>query len=236
MMRVILQEDVPNLGVVGDLVQVKDGYARNFLIPKGKAVFASVRSVNELDHQKRLAAHRREQATAEAQKSKTSIEQMSIAITAKTAPPQLDDEGNPIQDTLPKLFGSVTNRDLARVLAGQDVKVDRHRVTLEAPVRTVGKFSANVRLDGGIVAKLPFWVIPEGSEDVEAAKRDVEERQQAAEAEAAAAAQAEIEKQQALAAAAEAEKVAREAAAAEAERSADEEADGDASEGEDEDS
>ncbi|MEL6188159.1 MAG: 50S ribosomal L9 C-terminal domain-containing protein, partial [Myxococcota bacterium] len=122
------------------------------------------------------------------------------------------------------------------VHAGQDVKVDRHRVTLEAPVRTVGKFSANVRLDGGIVAKLPFWVIPEGSEDVEAAKRDVEERQQAAEAEAAAAAQAEIEKQQALAAAAEAEKVAREAAAAEAERSADEEADGDASEGEDEDS
>ena len=77
MMRVILQEDIPTLGVVGDLVTVRDGYARNFLIPKGKAVFASVRSINELEHQKRLAAHRREQATAEAQKSKTTIEKMS---------------------------------------------------------------------------------------------------------------------------------------------------------------
>lgn len=208
-MRVILQEDIPSLGVVGDLVSVKDGYARNFLIPKGKAVFASVRSVNELDHQKRLAAHRREQATAEAQQSKTSIEKMSIAISAKTAPPQLDDEGNPIEETVPKLFGSVTNRDLAKVLSEQGVKVDRHRVTLAQSVRSLGKFKASVRLDGGIVATLPFWVIPEGSSDVEAAKQDVEARQAKAQAEAEAIAKAEMEKQAALAAAAAAEKAAK---------------------------
>lgn len=212
MMRVILQEDVPNLGVVGDLVQVKDGYARNFLIPKGKAVFASVRSVNELDHQKRLASHRREQATAEAQQSKTKIEQLSVAVTAKIAPPQLDDEGEAILETLPKLFGSVTNRDIARVLGEQGIKVDRHRVAIDSPIRTLGKFSASIRLDGGISASLPIWVIPEGAEDVETAKRDVEDRQHAAEAEAEAAAQAEIEKQRAMAAAAEAEKQAREEA------------------------
>ena len=206
----------PSLGVVGDLVQVKDGYARNFLIPKGKAVFASVRSVNELGHQKRLAAHRREQATAEAQKSKSSIEQMSVAIGAKIAPPPLDDDGNPMTDTLPKLFGSVTNRDLARLLSEQGVKVDRHRVHIEEHVGTVGKFMSSVRLDGGIVAKLPFWVIPEGSEDVEAAKRDVEGRQVAAKEEAEAAIRAEIEREQAMAAAAEAERQAREAAEAEA--------------------
>lgn len=216
MMRIILQEDVPNLGVVGDLVSVRDGYARNFLIPKGKAVFASVRSVNELDHQKRLAAHRREQATEEAQKSRTTIEKLSIAISAKTAPPQLDDDGNPIEDTLPKLFGSVTNRDLAKVLAEQGVKVDRHRVSITSAVRTLGRFVASVRLDGGIVAELPFWVIPDGSKDVEAAKRDVEARQTAAREEREAAQRAEIEKQQALAAAAEAEKAAREAQSAEA--------------------
>lgn len=212
MMRVILQEDIPNLGTVGDLVQVKDGYARNFLIPKGKAVFASVRSVNELEHQKRLAAHQREQATAEARKSKSTIEKLSIAISAKTAPPQLDDEGNPIQDTLPKLFGSVTNRDLARVLSEQGIRVDRHRVVLNEHIRTVGKFSATVRLDGAISAILPLWVIPEGSADVEAAKRDVEERQQAARDEAEAAIREEQERQAAMAAAAEAEKAAREAA------------------------
>ena len=215
-MRVILQEDVPNLGVVGDLVQVKDGYARNFLIPKGKAVFASVRSVNELDHQKRLAAHRREQATEEAHKSKVMIEKLSIAISAKTAPPQLDDEGQPILDTLPKLFGSVTNRDLAKVLSEQGVRVDRHRISLEAPVRTVGKFTAKVRLDGGIIAALPIWVVPEGSEDIELAKMEVEERQEAAKAEQEAAVREELERQAALAAAAEAEKAAREAAAQEA--------------------
>ena len=216
MMRVILQEDVPALGVVGDLVSVRDGYARNYLIPQGKAVFASVRSVNELDHQKRLAAHRRDQATEEARRSRGIIEKMSIAISAKTAPPQLDDDGKPVQDTLPKLFGSVTNRDLARVLAEQGVRVDRHRVTVEAPVRTLGKFSALVRLDGGVSAELPFWVIPEGGSDVEAAKREVEQMQKAARDEREAAEKAELERQQALAAAAEAEKVARQAAEAEA--------------------
>ncbi len=216
MMRVILQEDVPALGVVGDLVSVRDGYARNFLIPKGKAVFASVRSVNELDHQKRLASHRREQATAEATKQRKMIEQMSIAISAKTSPPPLDDDGNAIHDTLPKLFGSVTNRDIARVLAEQGVKVDRHRVLLDAPVRSLGKFGAQVRLDGNIVAHLPFWVIAEDMQDIEEGKRRVEQMQVAAKAEAEATARAESERQQALAAAAEAERVARAAAAAEA--------------------
>ena len=226
MMRVILQEDIAQLGVVGDLVQVKDGYARNFLIPKGKAVFASVRSVNELDHQKRLAAHRREQATVEARKSKDRIESLSIAISAKTAPPQLDDEGNPIEEVLPKLFGSVTNRDLARVLAEQGVKVDRHRVALSEPARTLGRFEASIRLDGAITAKLPFWVIPEGVDDVEAAKRDVEGRQTAAREEAEAAARAEEEKAQALAAAAAAEKAAQQAASAAAEAEAETEDEG----------
>jgi hypothetical protein len=141
---------------------------------------------------------------------------MSVAISAKTAPPQLDDDGNPVHDTLPKLFGSVTNRDLARVLSDNGVKVDRHRVRLEEPARTLGKFQASVRLDGGILAELPFYVIPEGVEDVEAAKREVEAMQAAAKAEAEAAAKAEVERQQALAAAAEAEKQAREAAEAEA--------------------
>lgn len=228
MMNVILQEDIPALGVVGDLIRVKDGYARNFLIPKGKAVFASERSVNELEHQKRLAQHRREQATAASREAKTRIEGMAIAIPVKVAPPQLNDEGHPIEETLPKLFGSVTNRDLAKVLTENEIRVDRHRVTIAAPVRTVGRFSAVVRLDGNVNADLSFWVIPEGSEDIEAAKKDVESRQTKAREEAEAAARAEIEKQQALAAA---EKAAREAAAAaEAENEESDEDDGESEE------
>ncbi len=183
MMKVILQEDVPNLGVVGELVSVKDGYARNYLIPQGKAVFASVRSIKELDHQRRLADHKRVQATAEAELVRRKIESLAVTMEAKVAPPQLDEDGEPIQEALPKLFGSITNRDIARVLRDSDVTVDHRRVVLSSPVRTIGKYTAKVRLDGAIVAALPFWVVPEGTEDVDAAKQRIEEAQ-AAEAEA----------------------------------------------------
>lgn len=180
MMKIILKEDVPNLGVVGDLVSVRDGYGRNYLIPQGKAVFASVRSVGELDHQKRLAAHRRAQATAEANKSKSSIEQMQVVMQAKVAPPQMNDDGELVHEKLQRLFGTITNRDIAKVLRDSGVKADHRRVTLVDTIRTVGKYVAKVRLDGGVEAKLPFWVIPEGAADVEAEKKRVEAAQEAA--------------------------------------------------------
>lgn len=178
MMKIILQEDVPNLGVVGDLVSVRDGYARNYLIPQGKATFASVRSVRQLDHQKRLAAHHRKQATAVAEEQKQQVEALSVVMKAKVAPPPLGEDGEPIQELLPKLFGSITNRDITKVLKDSGIKIPGHRrVTMTEQVRTVGKFNAKVRLDGGIVATLPFWVIPESAEDVEAEKKRVEQAQ-----------------------------------------------------------
>lgn len=193
MMKIILREDVPNLGVVGDLVAVKDGYARNYLIPQGKASFASVKSIRQLDHQKRLAAHHRVQATAAAEGHKSQIEGLSVCMQAKVAPPPIGEDGEPILETIQKLFGSITTRDLAKVLKAQGIKADHRRVTLEKSIRTVGKFSAKVRLDGGVIATLPFWVIPEGAEDVEAEKLRVEAAQDAvvkAEEEAKAAAEA----------------------------------------------
>lgn len=191
MMRVILQEDVAGLGVVGDLVNVRDGYGRNFLIPQGKAVFASVRSVNELDHQKRIASHRRKQATAAAEIGRRKIESLSVVMQAKVAPPQIGDDGNPVHEKLQKLFGSITHKDLASVLSGSDVKVDHRRISLNEQVRTVGKYLATVRLDGGVLASLPFWVIPEGSGDVESEKKRVEAAQEAAKKDREAALQAE---------------------------------------------
>ncbi len=182
MMKVILREDVPHLGVVGDLVSVKDGYGRNYLVPQGKAVLASPRSVRELDHQKRLAAHHRLQATADAQVQKEEIEKLSVCISAKVAPAPVDDAGEPIVEVLQKLYGSVTNRDIAKVLRKSGHKADHRRVTLTTSVRTVGKFSAAVRLDGGIIATLPFWVVPEGAADTEAEKKRVEAAQEAMEA------------------------------------------------------
>jgi large subunit ribosomal protein L9 len=179
MMRIILQEDVPNLGVVGDLVSVRDGYGRNYLIPQGKAVFASVRSVKELEHQQRLAAHRRKQATAAAELNRRKIESLSVCMQAKVAPPQMGDDGAPIVEKLQKLFGSITHRDIAGVLSNSDVKIDHRRIAINEPVRTVGKYIATIRLDGGVSAMLPFWVIPEGSGDVESEKKRVEAAQEA---------------------------------------------------------
>ncbi len=178
MMRIILHEDVPNLGVVGDLVSVRDGYARNFLIPQGKAAFASVKSIRELDHQKRLAAHNRKKATAAASVAKDRIEALSVVMHAKVAPPPLGEDGLPVQEILPRLFGSITNRDITRVLKDTGIDVGGHRrIVISEHIRTIGKFSAAVRLDGGIVATLPFWVIPEGATDIEAEKRRAEEAQ-----------------------------------------------------------
>ena len=204
MMKVILKEDVPNLGVVGDLVSVKDGYGRNYLIPQGKAIFASVRSVRELEHQKRLATHYRAQATAEAEKSRSSIESLAVVMQAKVAPPRYDDEGEVVQEKLQRLFGTITNRDIAKVLSQSGIKIDHRRVTITEAVRTVGKFSAKVRLDGAVQAELPFWVIPEGAVDVEDEKKRVEAAQVAAVKEAeeaeAMAAEAAIAASQAIAA------------------------------------
>lgn len=175
MMKVILKEDVPNLGVIGELVRVRDGYGRNFLIPQGKAMLASARSVNELEHQKRLAAHNREKAKAGAEVEKKKIEQMAIVLSAKVAVTPGEQAADPLQ----KLFGSVTARDLSKIIEAAGVKLDHRRITLSEKIHTVGKFGAKIRLDGAIVASIPFWVIPEGATDVEGEKKRVEAAQAA---------------------------------------------------------
>ncbi|MEQ8568067.1 MAG: 50S ribosomal protein L9 [Deltaproteobacteria bacterium] len=228
MMKVILREDVPNLGVVGDMVTVRDGYGRNYLIPQGKAIFASVKSIAQLDHQKRLAAHHRKQATKDAEVGKQKIEGLSVVMQAKVAPPQLDDEGEPIIETLQKLFGTITTRDIAKVVSDSGTKVDHRRVTITTPVRTVGKFSALVRLDGGIIATLPFWVVPEGTSDLEAGKKNVEQAQIDAKREAEEAQAAEAAKLAAARAAADAEAEAANAAEEEGDAEASDDAEADA--------
>src|SRR5438105_2684770 len=177
MMKLILQEDVPNLGLVGDLVTVKDGYGRNYLVPQGKAVHASARSLKELEHQKRLASHRRAKATASAQEHKKKIESISVVMSAKVAPPALNENHEPILELLQKLYGTITHRDIADVLKGTGIAIDHRRVTMNEAVRTVGKFSATIRLDGGVTALLPFWVIAEGAADIDSEKKCVEAAQ-----------------------------------------------------------
>lgn len=147
-MKLILQQDVANLGNVGDVVNVAPGYGRNFLIPRGLAVLADEGNVRRLEHQKRVVAHKRAKLLAAAQALAAQLSNTAVSIKR-----QAGEEG--------KLFGSVTNRDIAEALAAEGIEVDRRSIRLEDPIRTVGVFHVPVRLEMGVEAEVKAYVIQE---------------------------------------------------------------------------
>ncbi len=145
-MRVILQKEVQNLGVAGDVVKTSAGYARNFLIPRGLAAVASEGSVRQVEHVKRLAdaARKRELASCRAMADKLSGTAISIRR-------EVGDEN--------KLFGSVTNRDIAEALAGEGVEIDKRSIQLDEPIKALGVFQVPVRLHRDVTATVKVFVI-----------------------------------------------------------------------------
>ena len=124
-MHVILTEVVPALGTPGDLVTVKPGYARNFLIPKKLAVLASVHNVKEFEHQKRQAAHAAAKAKAEAEGLAGKLAKLTLRFERKVG-----DQG--------KLFGSVTTHDIERALHQEGYPINRRAIELSEPVKELG--------------------------------------------------------------------------------------------------
>jgi large subunit ribosomal protein L9 len=147
-MLIILQENVPNLGNVGDVVRVKDGYGRNFLVPRGMAVIADQSNRRRLDHQKRVAEASRSKAMAEANALLAKI--VGTPITIKSA---AGEDG--------KLFGSVTNRDVAEKLAEAGVEVDRRLITIGDAIKTTGAYDITVKLGLDLSATLKVYVVEE---------------------------------------------------------------------------
>jgi large subunit ribosomal protein L9 len=145
-MQVILTQDVPNLGKAGELVSVRPGYGRNYLVPRGFAVSATVRNKNRLDHDKALI----EKRVAKERASATELAGRINGITLQFERNVGDDE---------KLFGSVTNRDIAEQLKKAGIEIDHRWVTLDAPVKALGKYETIVRLAAGVNAQLKFWVV-----------------------------------------------------------------------------
>ena len=148
MMQVILRDDVPNLGRPGDVVKVRPGYARNFLLPRSLAVEANPKNLREFEHEKRLGLLRREAKRSDALKIKERLEQLTIEIAARAG------EGG-------KLFGSVTNIDIERALGGQGVSIDRRRILLAEPIKELGEFIIPVRVDADVEANLKLKVAAE---------------------------------------------------------------------------
>jgi large subunit ribosomal protein L9 len=144
--QVILREDVASLGHAGDLVQVKPGFARNYLIPQGKAIAATEASKRELEHQKRVIAEKvaREKALLEAERKK--LDGVVIEITA-----QAGEEG--------RLFGSVTAAQIADVLIERGLEVDRRKIDLPDPIKALGEHEVPVRLHREVIATLKVKVI-----------------------------------------------------------------------------
>lgn len=145
-MKVILQEDVANLGKTGDVLEVAPGYGRNFLLPRKLAVLADERNSNKLDHQKREAAARQAKVLAAAQELANKINATSISIKRKGSSDQ-------------KIFGSVTNQDIAEALAAQGIAVDKRQIDLAEPLRTVAVHRVPVKVHPGVDATVRVYVM-----------------------------------------------------------------------------
>jgi large subunit ribosomal protein L9 len=152
-MKVILADDVDNLGNKGDVVTVADGYARNFLIPKGMALFATKGALRQAELMQRARIEREQKAKEEAAGKVAALASTPIYISARAG------EGG-------RLFGSVTKSDVARGIEEQlGEAVDRHNVVLDDPIRVLGTHQVEVKLHEEVNALVTVEVIPHEDEE-----------------------------------------------------------------------
>ena len=147
-MQVILLEDVANLGYKDDIVKVKDGYGRNYLIPQKKAIFASEPAKKVLAENLRQRAHKLDKIKTDAQSVAVKLEGMTLTIGAKTS-------------STGTIFGSVTNIQIADELSKKGFEIDRKTIYIKEPVKEVGSYKAVVKLHKDISIEIPFEVISE---------------------------------------------------------------------------
>ncbi len=144
-MKVILREDVPSLGKGGEVVEVKPGYGRNFLLPRGLAVAANPRNVQEIEHQKQVASARAAKAKASAEALAKRLADTPLSLKRKVGE----------QD---KLYGSVTAMDIAEALGQRGLAIDRRSIDLPEPIKTVGEFEVAVKLHREVAGKVKVKV------------------------------------------------------------------------------
>jgi large subunit ribosomal protein L9 len=145
-MKVILKEDIPTLGKAGDLVEVARGYGRNYLLPQGLALEATPQHQRQLEEQKRIILKRKAKDLEEARSLAGKFEGLTLELARKVV-----EEG--------KLYGSVSAKDLLEKLAEQNITLDRKKIFLKEPIRTLGDFEVPIRLDAEITATLKVSVV-----------------------------------------------------------------------------
>lgn len=147
-MRVILKEDILNLGYKDDVVVVKDGYARNYLIPQGKAIIASESALKVLAENQKQRAHKLAKIKADAQELAAKLDGVSLTIGAKAS-------------TNGKIFGSVNNIQIAESLEKAGYAVDRKVIYIKEAVKEVGSYTATLKLHREVSVEIPFEVVAE---------------------------------------------------------------------------
>ncbi|SHF40360.1 LSU ribosomal protein L9P [Fodinibius roseus] len=147
-MKLILREDVEKLGDSGDIVEVRAGYGRNYLIPQGKAMMATDGALKQLDRIKEQAERRAELTIEAAQEMAERLETTSVTIPVSVG----EDE---------RIHGSVTNQDVAEALEQRDVTIDKRKISLDQDIKTLGEYTATVNLIGEIKPQIKVWVVKE---------------------------------------------------------------------------
>lgn len=147
-MKIILREDVEHLGIAGSIVNVRDGFARNYLIPRNKAIPASTNNVRAFEHEQRVVEGRIQKRRKEGEALKAKLERFSCSISKKVGE----------QD---KLFGSVTSADIEKAFQTEGYAVDKRDILLPEPIKALGVYTVPVRVFEDIVANTKVWVVRE---------------------------------------------------------------------------
>jgi large subunit ribosomal protein L9 len=147
-MKVILRKEHEKLGQIGTAVVVKDGYARNYLIPRGIAFPATDGGMRALEEEKKQATRRSNKELKESEKLAANLEKVSLTVKMKVG----EDE---------KLFGSVTSQMISDVLKEQGFTIDKRVIDLEEPIKALGIYTVNVKLHQNVIGKVKVWVVAE---------------------------------------------------------------------------
>jgi large subunit ribosomal protein L9 len=147
-MKLILRKDIEKLGKVGDVINAKDGYARNYLIPRDIAFVANESNVKALEEEKKQVARKTEKEKKSSEALAGELEKISVTIKMKVG----EDE---------KLFGSVTSQMIADALKEKGVNLDKRQIELEDTLKSLGIFDVNVKLAGGVAGKVKVWIVRE---------------------------------------------------------------------------
>ncbi len=147
-MEIILLKEMEKLGKIGDVVKVKDGYARNYLLPKGYAIIANESNRKKVKHIISAANKKLVKAVSDAEELKENLSKLSLTITAKAGEED-------------KLFGSVTTSDIEDLLKKEGYEIDKKKIVLDEPIKKLGVYDVKIKIHPKVVGTVKLWVVKE---------------------------------------------------------------------------